>query len=404
MKQAEMMKLGYLLLPAFVLSSEQGNDASTPSTCGVYNIPSERVETYHGDQVCDRAQYNQFKGRLLRNSVYERLKKTNEINQVPNEKTVYCPLEVQDLLKEGQVPQVVGFDSLWIVENNSMEPIVLSFVRPDGIEYSAVNPSITPPQKDPAAVLRPSQWLSVFAWDGHVFHARSYDPETGNLGPVVLQHRMGLIPIGAKFQDLVCPVDDPEPLINQLRDPNFQRTPPTNNRPCNTVDIGFRNMANCPLNGYYIESSPDSCKEEFKFHLGKNPMPLDFMWGWDSPTKFEGSFVGHTFAFRSAANPEILVDTVTLQPTRVIDCPELKNKAQVNQVTKVGDLVEVSLPLTVEGDFATKAQHIEDVLIHTKRQFLSGMFNQTCDRNKTVASKRSGRCPLRTPLVGINSF
>jgi hypothetical protein len=57
-----------------------------------------------------------------------------------------------------------------------------------------------------------------------------------------------------------------------------------------------------------------------------NPLAQDFMWQWDSGTKFEGSFVGHSFAFRSAANPSLLVDKVTLQPTRVVDCPKLKEK------------------------------------------------------------------------------
>ena len=307
---------------------------------------------------------------------------------MPNEKTVVCPLDVQDLAQTGQ--NTLGFDTVWIVENTSLEPVVLSFIGANGIEYSASNPTITPPQNDPQAHLEPKAWRAINAWDGHVFHARTFDPETGNLGPVVLQHRMGLIPVGAHAQELVCPEDDPEPLVTPKepstepqRDPNFKRTTPTINRPCNTMDIGFRNMANCPLHGYYIARREESsCQEQFKFHLGKNLQPRDFMWQWDSRTKFEQSYVGHSFAFRLAANPSILVDTVTFQPTRIIDCPRLKEKAQGNKVTSVGEPQGLIFPFSNDGEASKHGRLLDN--LHLGQHVMAAVFNMTFNVTSTT--------------------
>jgi hypothetical protein len=98
-----------------------------------------------------------------------------------------------------------------------------------------------------------------------------------------------------------------------------------------------------------MDATKTGYQEKFKFHLGLNSQPNDFMWGWDSSTKFEGTFVGHTFAFRLAADPDVLVQTYTLQPTRIPDCPNLKNKAQVNRVTSVGLAQALVLPTGTEN-------------------------------------------------------
>ena len=327
---------------------------------------------------------------------FQRLNKNKDFVHVPNEKTVLCPLDVQDLVQSEENRN--GMDTMWIVENTSSEPIVLSFVGRDGVEYSASNSKITPPQDDPRAFLKPKQWKALHAWEGHVFHVRSFDSETGTLGPVLLQHRVGLIPVGARAQDLQCPLDDPEPLKDKAqRDPNFKRTPPRVNRRCNTMDVGFRNMANCPLNAYYIhkDSNQTTCREEFKFHLGMNPLPGDFMWQWDSRTKFEQTFVGHSFAFRSAADPSILVDTVTLQPTRVTDCPLLKQQAQVNKVTSVGEMEQVFLPLSVDGE-VSKQDQLLDTLARMERNVVENVFNVSYGLNTTAANgNRSRSRPLR---------
>jgi hypothetical protein len=337
------------------------------------------------------------------------MKASLSINAVPNSKTVTCPLEVVDLKGESS-QQGHGFDTMWIVENTSAEPIVLSYLK-DGVEYSATNTKITPPHLDPDAILAPGKWRAIMAFDGHVFHARAFDSKSNMLGPVVLQHRTGLIPIGQKFQDLQCPSDDPEPIVPETKeiDPKFARTPPAINRPCNTIDIGFRNMANCPLHGYFITANNETCQEKFKFHLGMNHVnPQDFMWGWDSPTKFEGSFVGHSFAFRSAADPSILVETVTLAPSLVIDCPELKNKVQINKVTTVGEMLQTIVPITDQGEVAKREQVLLNVLEQMDKRVMASLLNQThvFDANATTSVKGARRRAHVDPNVymGIHSL
>jgi hypothetical protein len=137
-------------------------------------------------------------------------------------------------------------------------------------------------------------------------------------------------------------------------------------RPCNVLDIGFRNEVGCPLNAYYTGMyamkgvakargglrpmdaanatdsaaatetaeghTPKSCHEVFKFHLGLQEQTDNFMWDWNSKTKYEGTYVGHNFVFRYAKDERIVVDSVAMHPTRVIDCPGLKNQVNVASV------------------------------------------------------------------------
>ena len=53
------------------------------------------------------------------------------------------------------------------------------------------------------------------------------------------------------------------------------------------------------------------------------------MWDWASQTKYEGSFIGHTFVARKADDPSIVVDKFTLKPTRIIDCPRKEREQEV---------------------------------------------------------------------------
>ena len=66
------------------------------------------------------------------------------------------------------------------------------------------------------------------------------------------------------------------------------------------------------------------------------------MFDWHSKTKYEGTYVGHNFVFRLAKDERIVVDSVSLHPTRVIDCPGLKN--QVN-VASVSDAQAIITPI-----------------------------------------------------------
>jgi hypothetical protein len=63
--------------------------------------------------------------------------------------------------------------------------------------------------------------------------------------------------------------------------PAFQRTKTHPVRPCNTIDVGFRNQVGCPIHVYWanrLSEVPDegfSCGEKFRFHLGTKPAPQD---------------------------------------------------------------------------------------------------------------------------------
>ena len=184
------------------------------------------------------------------------------------------------------------------------------------------------------------------------------------MGQVLMQHRVGLIGVTNKYgHELDCnPMDaDPEPVVEvngaATRDPNYAREEPRPMRPCNVLDVGFRNeVPGCPLNVYYTGNyalkgiakprgnateniyTPKSCHEIFKFHLGLQEHTKDFMFDWNSKTKYEGTYLGHNFVFRLAKDERIVVDSVTMLPTKIIDCPGLKN--QVNAVSQsIGEAI-----------------------------------------------------------------
>ena len=58
------------------------------------------------------------------------------------------------------------------------------------------------------------------------------------------------------------------------------------------------------------------------------------MWDWGSSTKFEGSFVGHTFVARLASDPSVVIDKFTMEPTRIIDCPSTKKQQMIRTLSK----------------------------------------------------------------------
>jgi hypothetical protein len=215
------------------------------------------------------------------------------------------------------------------VENTASTPIAIAWVT-DGQEWSPWHPDVKP-QDDPDCILKPGEWKAVPTFESFVYHARELTEE--GPGNILLQHRAGLVPLGnpnAYACDASLP--DVEPIIPETaeRKQEFARTPPHEVRRCNAIDLGFRNQVGCPLDVYWagnIEQVPDqgfNCDEQFKFHIGTKPATQDFMWDWESSTKFEGTYIGHTFVARLTSNPEVVIDSYTLQPTRVIDCPNLK--------------------------------------------------------------------------------
>lgn len=318
-------------------------------------LPTEDLNAaaakFHHDGLCDRVHHNSDAKRSLRESRYLALKKTG-VSHIPNQLTVVCPEEPVHL------EPAHGHDTKWIVENKSSGAVVVAFVARDGKEYSANNPTITPPQADPEAILKPGEWMSLETFEGHVFYARELlgDGSTGN---ILLQHRPGLVGFQNRFhQDLDCTeYHDTEPLVEvtptppklvekKLKplppkivktDPKFERTPEHRGESCNTIYQGFRNtLPNCPLHVYYVGEQRGvdgsfQCKEEFKFHLGLEDVTKDYMNHWDDRTKFETTYMGHTFVARLSSNPSVLVDTFRVKPTEIPDCPNLKQKPVVMQ-------------------------------------------------------------------------
>jgi hypothetical protein len=264
------------------------------------------------------------------------------------------------------------------MENTASMPVVVAYMlqQPDGTfkEVSAFDSNISPPNHDPKAILQPGQWKSLHTHEGHVFHVREILKD-GGMGQVLLQHRVGLVSVTNKYgHELNCDPTDPDPepryevAPNEFdRDPNFAREQPREYRPCNTLDIGFRNEVGCPLNAYYTgmyqmkgvakprgdnlpiktganngtdaAAAPHtrkSCHEVFKFHLGleeRRAPGTNFMLDWNSKVKYEATYVGHNFVFRYAKDERIVVDSVALHPTRIIDCPGLKNQINVGSLS-----------------------------------------------------------------------
>lgn len=313
-----------LLLRSTALLLLSATTAATTTHAAVTVCPKagslEAGLPYHADSTCDRATYNAYKCSLNRHLKYAAFKAQGGIVNVPSEKTVKCPAAGARVELQEEQSQT-GMDTVWFVENQASTPIVVAYVNQQGLEVSVKNPKISPAVADPQAHVAPGAWMAVYATEGHQFVARQV-LKSGAAGNVLLQHRAGLIPVGAHADGLQCPLDDVEPVVNATRAPQFARTPPAALRPCHTMDVGFRNVAPCPLHGYYVSGEGEGCRESFKFHLGVQQTELeDYMWQWQSATKYEGTFVGHTFHFRLASDPTVLVDTVTLAPVVVTDCP-----------------------------------------------------------------------------------
>ena len=131
------------------------------------------------------------------------------------------------------------------------------------------------------------EWISVPTFDSFVYHVREIG-EDGNPGMVVLQHRAGFVPIGNPNNvkcDLNIPDIEPVNPETAERTIPFMQDPKPEWRPCNSIDLAFRNQAGCPLHAYWAKSLTEvpqegfSCGEEFKFHLGTLPATQDFMDG-----------------------------------------------------------------------------------------------------------------------------
>lgn len=354
-------------------------------------MSAEDLPKYHTHDQCDRIYHNSDEKRVLRHTRYHSLLQSGVLH-VPDEQTVFCPAQAVEW------QQTFGHDTTWLVENQSSGPVVVIYVY-EGKEYSAFNSEVMPPHHDPDAVLKPGEWLAINVFEGHIFYVREITKD-GNLGDILLQHQPGLVPFKNKFGlDLECekpklppkrhleqlprkkqesivnqalervdpepkmkvppPPKAPKPIVPQeKRHPDYERSATHRSELCHTMYKGFRNtLEGCPLHVYYSgltepSAGPMQCAEEFKFHLGLHSMPDDYMFDWHSRTKFESSYVGHTFVARLASNPDVLVDTYTVHPTIVRDCPRRQGsgaKAATSEVTGVGVVDPVGLNMTGVG-------------------------------------------------------
>jgi hypothetical protein len=338
----------------------------------VPECPSPLLAHYHHEDICltGSKPTRPSLGSHDRKAIYEGLKASGiGATLVPNQQTVTCPMQVQGL----ENPTAVrGLDTTWIVENTATTPVIISWLV-DGVEWSPFKPDVKP-MDDPLAILQPGNWISVPTYESFVYHVREIGDD-GNPGNVVLQHRAGLIPIGNPHQyDCDANLPDVEPVNPKTAERELEcgRTPTPEARPCNTVDISFRNQVGCPLHVYWanrLDEVPQegfSCGEKFKFHLGTKPAPQDFMLDWDSATKFEGSYVGHTFVARLASDPSVVIDSYTVEPTLIIDCPNLKQQVSVSSDEKA------EMEVRADGTIQNRNEETEDSTLHLQ-EALAGL-------------------------------
>lgn len=295
------------------LASNGGGDTNGVNNSPVVpECPNPPLAEYHREDVCHRKPSRDRQGHQDRAMIYKALTESGTgATLVPNTQTVTCPLEVQSLENPSATR---GFDTTWIVENTSSAPVVVSWVV-NGIEYSPFEVDKSA-MDDPRAILQPGDWTSVPTFESFVYHVRELE-EDGSAGKVVLQvswkensfllhgrapffrttshfhptpipnkfqHRAGLVPIGNPHDypcDASLPDVPPMDPNTGVTLPAFQRKKTHPFRPCNTIDVGFRNQVGCPVHMYWARGLADvpeegfNCGEKFRFHLGTKPAPQD---------------------------------------------------------------------------------------------------------------------------------
>lgn len=151
--------------------------------------PSPPLQKYHEQMVCLARSY-QTPEKAVKLQTYRDFKAAGiGATMIPNQQTVICPMEVANL----EDPYAAkGFDTMWVVENTSSTPVVVSWVV-NGIEWSPFKPDAKP-MDDPEAILKPGQFAGIPTFESFVYHVREIS-EDGTPGDVVLQHRAGMVPL-----------------------------------------------------------------------------------------------------------------------------------------------------------------------------------------------------------------
>jgi hypothetical protein len=391
---SSLLRLSLFLLLTIVVAetrkSEQGIQKNELPNCP----HKEFLPKYHGSQYCRPDELQEHMA--TRETSYLRLLHGGiGATQVPNQRTVVCPQHPVKLQPSTNHPTLLdrrkGLDQKWLLENLSSTPVVVNLVYSNGNEFSSLQPGF----KGHEIILKPGDFKAIPTYEGYVYHVREKigDGNGTEPGRLLLQHRVGLIPIWSRHEydcrknvtntvrKLVHNEEtgqdeeveetieaqeedfDNEPLVNKDdgdldTGPDFSRTATHKVRKCNTMDLGFRNLVNCPVDVYWaanlkeIPTEGKTCKEKFRFHLGKLDQTQNFFKDWKSSTKWEGSFVSHTFLARLSNHKDTVVDSYTVQPTRVVDCPSSKKQSVTQHETSAVEETAEMCP-TKTNDTAT---------------------------------------------------
>lgn len=405
------------------------------------------IEKYHYDTTCNKIEQNIYKRNMGRYETWQKLKSLGgPINaHIPDEKTIYCPETGTFQSLTSSQTTTIGFDTSWIVENTATIPVVIGFVKTiDNDPFfstltqivSPFNHAVSPPQIDTRSILQPGQFTSIMTQEGEEFIVREYNPNNGQVGRILLQHLVGMIPIRNKYGHVLpeCSSnlqDDPEPKITiktkdqseqeeeeeEQIDPNYQRHDLSQSlRLCNVIDIGFRNTVGCPINGYYIghhtltgfvkprgnvtnwKEFPKTCYERFEMHLGNLDATQDFYNDWRSPTKYESAYIGQQFLFRLASNEEIVLDSYTVSPTKIIDCPSRKKQQQVVAARSNNIATEIEIHTTSKWNQYSDVENNNNTITYPppRRNFGNNRSRRTTPTKPTTSLLQHQGPPLLT--------
>ena len=298
---------------------------------------------FHGDDVCDREAYNDYKrslNRALRKRALAYFVADNDDNDnayhfPPTERVLHCPDE-NDALPDWSVPEI-ALDTTWLVENTAPHKVVVTRMQYDD-DPTGGEREVSPLDDGTEAIIAPGEFQAIPAFEGHVYRVRQFvsNDEVNDgvsLGRILLQYRAGVRTVGGNT-NLTAAVDCPQPDVEPPRhDTTKARTRPKKNLKCHSIETGFRNLSPCPLNAYFAHNGT----EAFRFHLGTNPsVALAMKEDWTSAVKFETSYIPHAYIFRNAQTNDF-VERYVLQPTRVVDCS--KKNAQDAIILPSGEVV-----------------------------------------------------------------
>lgn len=292
---------------------------------------------YHSDRVCNRTHYNvlkrSFNRKLRRKTLRLLVGLAHEVNDEntprealfpPGERILHCPEGDSAALPDWSVVEL-GLDTTWVVENSLDRPVRLSLVdyqEHSGQEMSPYQPWLLA-LKDAQTIIEPGKFRGIQALEVQVFRVRAVPLAQDGMsvsnqdepGPVLLQYRAGVREVAADYSRIDC--DPRTPDIKPPRNETGRdRVAPKENLKCHAIVVGFRNLSPCPLNAYFIHNGTES----FRYHLGTNHSVHAIMQEtWSSSTKFETTYIPHSFIIRHATTNEFF-QRYTLQPTRIRDC------------------------------------------------------------------------------------